>query len=377
VLKYRENLYTIIEQQPDKAHDIKKNLILFNVYSMRMNVDVSFKREMYKCLAKNLKGHFTKDNFKNLLVSIIDELERPSERFFNVFSNKPIEKIQIPSDPIEEYLDQILSGMPTQKLRDYYEGKGSSVIFFKKLLESTQKGTTLHRALEDLVEEYKTGVFFPRYFESGEIRNYIAYHFNYYSILLLEHRLKNLERGLAVSLTLLNMIPEYYSNEIIITNLLSKTLNELFEFKIPLPKAKVSILSIHFISVLCAILFENLSYEAKLELLQTNYEFTLNQEDIESIANQLTDFIAISPGSSSFKEEEIQHRENPTMNRPNAYLFNQARNLFNLNLHPFSNLIYKYLKENATNKFVEILLDDNFSTGLRELGEYGKAIKAY
>ena len=92
MLKYREKFYTIIEQQPDRANEIKKNLILFNVYSMRMNVDVAFKREMYKRLSKNLKGNFTKDNFKNLFVSIIDELERPSERFFNVFTSNSIEK---------------------------------------------------------------------------------------------------------------------------------------------------------------------------------------------------------------------------------------------------------------------------------------------
>ncbi len=346
---------------------------------MRMNVDVAFKREMYKRLAKNLKGNFTKDNFKNLLVSIIDELERPSEHFLNVFKRKPIEKIQITTDPIDEYLHQILSGMPIQKLRDYYKGKGSSVIFLKKLLESTEKGTTLHRALEDLVKEYETGMFFPRYFKPGEIRNYIAYHFNYYNILLLEHRLKNLERGLTLSLTLLKLIPEYYYNEIKITDLLFEVLFELFEFKIPLSKAKVSVLTIHFISVLCAILFENLPYEAKLELLQKNYEFTLNQEDIELIANQLDDFIAISPGNSSLKEEEkeIQHIDNLTLNRPNAYLLKQASFLFNLNLHPFSILIYKYLKENATNEFVEILMGDNIATGLRELGEYEKAIKNY
>ncbi len=345
---------------------------------MRMNVDVAFKREMLKRLAKKLKGIFTKKNFKNLLDSIISELERPSERYFNIFDSGNFKKIQIPSKAIDEYLNQILSGIPTEKLRGEFVSKRSSLIFLKKLMENTEKGTTLYRAVEDLVEEYETGVFFPRYFKKGEISNYISYNFNYYSILLLEHRLGNLEKGFKLSLTLLNLIPEYYYNEIIITNLLFETLNELFEFKIPLSKAKASVLAIHFISVLCEILFENLPYKDKLELLQTNYEFTLNPEDIELIADQIDDFITLSPGSSSLKEEkEIQIVKNLNLNRSNAYLLNQAGILFHLNLHPFSILIYKYLKENIAEEFTKTLMSDNIATGLRELGKYEEAIKIY
>ncbi len=377
VLKNREKFYTDIEQQPNKTREIKKNLILSNVYSMRMNVDIAFKRQMYKMLAKNLEENFTKENLKNLLVSIIDELERPSERFLDVFAKKQTKKIQISTDPIDDYLQLILSGMPIEKLRNYYEGKGRSESFLKKLLESTEKGTSLHRALEDLVEEYETGVFFPRYFKTGEIKNYIAYHFNYYSILLLEHRLKNLERGLKLSLTLLNLIPEYYYNENKITDLLFEVLNELFEFKIPLSKAKISVLTIHFISVLCAILFENLIYEDKLKLLQMNYEFTLNQENIESIAKQLDEFIDKSPSNILLKEVKFEPTDKLNLNRPNKYLFQQASFLFNLNLHPFSILIYKYLKENTTNIFAKTIMNDNIATGLREMGEYKKAIKIY
>ncbi len=205
MLKNREKLYTIIEQQPDRANDIKNDLILSNVFSMRMNVDVAFKHEMYKRLAKNVEENFTKENFRSLLIAIIDELERPTERFLDIFAKKPIERIHISNAPIEEYLQQILSIIPIQKLRGNIITKGSSVTFLKKLVETTEKGTTLYRVLEDLIEEYETGMFFPRYFKKGEIRNYIAYHFNYYSILLLEHRLKNLERGLTLSLTLLNI----------------------------------------------------------------------------------------------------------------------------------------------------------------------------
>ena len=376
-LKYREKFYTSIEQQPNSAHEIKKNLILSNVYSMRMNVDVAFRREMHKRLAKNLKGNFTKDRFKNLLVSIIDELERPPERFLEVFAKKPIEKIQILSEPIDEYLHQILSSIPTRELSGSYASRGSSTIFLKKLLECTEKGTTLYRALEDLVEEYETGIFFPRYFKPGEISNYMAYNFNYYSILLLEQRLENLERGSTPFLALLILIPENYYNVVKITDLLFEVLSELFEFKNPPSKAKISVLTIHFISVLCTILFENLPYEVRLQLLQTNYDFNLNQEDIVSIAKILDDFLAISPINPSLEEEKIHQIDNLTLNHPNSYLLNHASYLFDLNLHPFSILIFKYLKENTTNEFVKIIMGDNIATGLRELGEYEKAIKDY
>jgi len=272
----------------------------------------------------------------------------------------------------------MLQGEYLINLNENREITRGSLSFLKKLKPTIDNGTALYRALDDLILEFETETFFPRYFKPGEIKAYMAYHFNPYFISQLEYRLKHFENAKIMLVNLLQLSPEYYFNEIKLTDLIYKSLLELFEFKEPLLKSKVSILTIHFMTVLCAILFNNMNYNEKLKLLQTKYDFTLTIEDLKRINDNLEEFINLSPDETSSNIILIDSNFSKLNLSPSlSYLWKKAKILSFFNLHSLLIPLYEFIKNKAQGNFAKIIAQDNIATALRDLCKYEEAIYTY
>lgn len=375
IVKLREKNYKIIENHPDRVKEAKKKMILSNVYSMRMNVDLAFKRLMLKRLNKAFESKITKESIKRLLSIIIDELEQPSEELFDIFEKSTPAKIKIDLDPLFKYLNHILELSNRQDIsKIFMEGAQKDVDFYKRVAEEIEKGSTLFRALEDMILEFESGFFFPRYFKKGEIKNYVLYHFNPYLMLFMEQRIQNMAAVINFNTPLLKLIPEYYICHNKISQLIYDILKELFELPSNLSRNSFSILSIHFMSVLMLILFEELEDKEKLKLLNKVYSIDFQSKDIEIIAENLKEFQKLTEfnkGKRNFEEKAKKY------GTKFSFLWKLGSDMSKLNLHQYSQLIYDYLYNNEINEFLKVSALDNIATAKRDLGEFFESIKLY
>ncbi len=378
LLKTREKRYSLIENNPKMAKDVKEDLILSNLYALRMNVDVAFKGEMFKRLYSEIIEGFSINQCKNLIIGLIDELERSADALLNVFSCESLKKPLISLEPISNYINRILTGEHLINLDENSQMANGSLNFFKKIKSTINKDTVLSRALDDLILEYETGTFFPRYFKPGKIEAYMGYNFNPYFISQLEYRLEHIENVKILLVNLLQLTPEYYFLENKLTDLIHKSLIELFEFEDPLLASEVSVLTIHFMTVLSAILFNNMKTDEKLELLRTRYTFTLTIEDLKNICDNLEEFINLTPNYRSSNERRTDSSISKLkLSPPLSYLWNMAKILSIFNIHSLLIPIYKFINIEAEEKFPKIIAQDNVATALRDLGKYQEAIDAY
>lgn len=377
-LKTREKRYSLIENNPKMAKDVKEDLILSNLYSLRMNVDVAFKREMFRRLYSELKKGFSINQCKNLIIGLIDELERSPDVLLNVFSSESLKKPLISLEPINDYINRILTGEYLITLNENSQMANGSLNFFKKIKPTINNGTVLSRALDDLILEYETGTFFPRYFKPGKIKAYVGFNFNPYFISQLEYRLEHIENVKILLVNLLQLTPEYYFLENKLTDLIHKSLIELFEFEENLLVSKVSVLTIHFMTVLSAILFNNMKSDEKLELLKTRYDFTLTIEDLKNIYDNLEEFINLTPKYRSSNEIRTDSSISKLkLSPPLSYLWKMAKVLTIFNIHSLLIPIYKFINVEAEEKFAKIIAQDNVATALRDLGKFKEAINTY
>jgi len=370
-VKYREKYYNIIENHPDQAGKIKSNMILHNIYALRMNIDLGFKQFMMKLLNQAFQNKINKNSFKKLLSSILDELERPPEPFFNVFNSNSEIKFDINIELIKKYRKGLYN---VQNLtQSYYDVQEEDVKFLRELLNTTEDNTSLYRALEDYIVEFESGKFNSRYFKKGEVRRFLLYNFNKYIINLLEHRYSNLIPGLTFNLPLLRLIPEFYLNLSRISELLYETLNELFDLPEDLTVSSFSMLSIHFMSVFMTLIFEEFSYEKKLESLNKFYEYKIESNDIAIIAKNFGYY-----KNTALNIEEIKtFTENIEIEESGKYLLMLAHEMFIFGLHDFSIYIYEYLYGSEKNEFYKAVFLDNIATAYRDLGQFSKAIELY
>ncbi len=378
LLKTRAKRYSLIENNPKMAKDVKEDLILSNLYSLRMNVDVAFKREMFRRLNSELKKGFSINKCKNLIIGLIDELERSPDTLLNVFSSESLKKPLISLEPINDYINKILTGEYLINLNENSQMANGSLNFFRKIKPTINNGTVLSRALDDLILEYETGIFFPRHFKPGKIKAYMGINFNPYFISQLEYRLEHLTNVEILLVNLLQLTPEYYFLENKLTDLIHRSLIELFEFEGKLLPAKVSVLTIHFMTVLSAILFNNMKSDEKLELLKTKYDFTLTIEDLKNIFENLEEFINMTPTYQSSSEiSSDSSLSKLKLSSPLLYLWKKAKVLSIFNIHSLLIPIYKFINIEAEEKFAKIIAQDNVATALRDLGKYKEAVDAY
>lgn len=308
VVKYREKCYKIIENQPDQATKIKDNMILHNIYALRMNVDIGFKKYMMKLLYEKINKSLTKESIKKLLISIIDELEQPIEKFFNIFENEPKQKLGLNTELIINNLNELMTNFPN--LSDFSK---NDINFLKNLLDRTEKDTALYRAIEDLIQEYTTGIEYSRYYKPGEEERFLLFHFNKYLILLLEYRMENKLPIYTNDTFLLFLIPEYYLNSIKISELLFEALNDLFNISSKISINSISLsLDIHFMSVLMALIFDDFDYNDKIQMLNKYYDFSLDPEEVIKISDCLDKFLELSilESKTSLEKKIIKSKKN-------------------------------------------------------------------
>ncbi|MGQ4876582.1 MAG: tetratricopeptide repeat protein, partial [Promethearchaeia archaeon] len=378
IIKFREKCYNIIESFPDKANYIKKKMILFNIFSLRMNVDIGFKKFMLKKLYNAFQnGQLTKESIKRLLFIILDKLEQSTEQFFNIF-DKSTKKIKIDYSPFNDYLKQFLEIVNKFDISDYYyKSNEDQLEFLKKELNYAEFSTSLYRAIEDLIYEYKTGIFTSRYFKKGEIKNFTNYNFNPFLIQLLESQIKemsfNMKFNHKFNHMFFQLIPEYYLNQVIISKYLYEILIEIFDIPSEFSINNFSILSIHFMSILTGILFDNYDDNEKIRILNDFYLFTVDYEDIEKIVKIINEFLDILYVSKNdYKKDNLLD-----IPREFRYLWRIGARLHKSKLSNFSLLINKYLYQNLKNPTYKIIALDNVATAYRDLRKFRKAIGIY
>ncbi len=337
-----------------------------------MNVDISFKKYMMKQLNQALENKISKDSIKRLLISILDELEQSSEQFFDIF-NSSTTKTKIDMTPFFNYISELTTCLDGSQEKFLYEHHTKQVDFLKKLIANAEHDTSLYRALEDLIIEYESGRFVSRYFKPGEVNNFKTYNFNPYLLLLLENRIKDMKSISQFSIPLLYLIPEYYMNHIKISDLLFDVLKNLFELPPEFTKHKSSILSLHFMTILMAILFEEYDYNKKLKILGDFYEFGIDYSDIEKIAENVSRF----SDATYFPDEILKQRENFKLKSELKDMWMVGKIINDLDLPHYNLLINTYIYEKDTNELSKMLALDNIATAKRDLGKINEAINLY
>ncbi len=373
VVKYRERFYEIIEKNPDRAEEIKQNMIIDNIYFRRMLFDTNFKKYMMKNLDTAFKdGEITVDSIKQLLVSIIDELERPTEDFFDIFT-KPSNKLPIIDlGVIENHTHEIIKIAETKSLKQSFESlPRKDIDFLKKIIKMIEPDTSLYRALEDLIIEYSSSIFYSRYYEKGEVSNFLMYNINPFIRATLNNQ-KNLVENQLKQQTLLMLCPEYYSNLESITDLVFQALKELVNLPESLRNNFLSMQSIHIMSILMSLIFIRKSYEDKLKILNGLYEFTLNTHDLQ-LLNEMTQ----NTNSFNFLPETFKIKIPKNKESKFGFFYLLTQDLLKMELYPQSLMISQFLYENEEDPYKKILALDNVATGYRDIREYDEAIKVY
>ncbi|MFX0134561.1 MAG: tetratricopeptide repeat protein, partial [Candidatus Hodarchaeota archaeon] len=325
-----------------------------------------------KQLHKALQDKITVDRFKKLLKSMLDELEQPTENIFNIFNENEENKYPLDYEPLEKYIEDVIELSKKYSETPYQNVMGKNTEFLEKLLNKTEKGSTLYRSIEDFIKEFNTGFFYSRYLKKGDVNYFIIYNFNKYLILLLEHRIKNLLPIIEYSIPFLQLSPEYYLNHVKLSELLYNSFIDLFNLPENTKSNKFSSLSIHFMSVLMALLFEEYSDDEKITILNNFYDFKVDLQDIKNIADNFEVFIE-KTNYFEEKNEILKNKRNIFTN----HLIALDKKFSNLELYQYSEMIYQYLYEVETDSLLKVKFLDNLATAKRDLGKFDEAIKTY
>jgi len=205
-VKFREKCYEVIEKNPENAAKAKADMVLYNLYLLRMLIDIGFKQHMMKRLLKALNSKISAKSIEKLLVAIIDELEQPTNQYFNVFNGEHGTQLQLNLTPIMNYLKYSEKASEISIEEQFSTLRTQDIEFLESLMPQVQEGTTLRRALEDFIIEPKTDVFYSRYFKEGEVRNFILQNINRYIELALQYPKGNYLPSLIAQIPFLQLI---------------------------------------------------------------------------------------------------------------------------------------------------------------------------
>ncbi len=370
-IKYREKYYGTIEAEPHRTEEIKTNMILFNFYLLRMQVDLGFKQFMMQELARAFQTKIDVDTFKKLLTWLIDDIDSSPKKLFNIFSEKTDYKLDLDIEPIKTHIENY-EKLTEIRLPEFSENiHKRDIKFLKSLLTTTTKNSTIYNAIEDLIVEYEKNSLYSRYFKPGEIRQHLLFNINRYIESSVNKPFNYKGIPYPQNYFLLLLIPEYYTNEIKIAELFFKALKSFVNIPENLGPALLGHQSIHLMSVLMALLFEDYTLEKKLTILNQIYPYSIAPEDIETIGRdfeQFRDLTLLLPFLKLSQSQVFSGRD---------YLQWLARILFEQDLHLFSIKIYEYLAKNESDPIKKAKLTDNIATGKRDLGQYAEAIEIY
>jgi len=350
--------------------DVKVDMVLHYVYLLRMLVDYGFKQYMFKKLSNALENDIKRENIKNLIVLLLDEIEENPSSILNVLENSDKRRLKIDVDYLKKNIDEVLNFRGQINLTDFFQkSKDDDYIFFTEVLKRIEKDTSLFRSVEDSFKENVSGMLFSRYFESGEIDFILLNNLNIYIKSTFKFNLEKLYDP-SNSLILFNgMIPEFYENHLKINKLLYNSLKDLTDLSINHKENIFSFQVIHFMSILMVLLFDKLARSEKIELLNGLYEYNITKEDIQRIDSNYHKF------GESMLYKNLKPSQDLTSST--SYLRFLQRLLFENDLHNFSLIISEYLYQNDKSNLNKILHLDNIATAYRDLGKNDLAIKYY
>jgi len=372
-VKFREKCYEVIEKNPENATKAKADMVLYNLYLLRMLIDISFKQHMMKRLLKALNSKISAKNIEKLLVAIIDELEQPTNQYFNVFNGEHGTQLQLNLTPIMNHLKYLEKASEISIEEQFSTLRMQDIEFLESLMPQVQEGTTLRRALEDSIIESKTNVFYSRYFKEGEVRNFILQNINRYIELALQYPRGNYLPRLNAQFPFLQLIPEFYNSQVKINQYLYSALNSLIELPEGTEPSAFSSLCVHIGTILMALLFNELSLKEKVDMLNGVFEYSLNTKDVKMLEENIekyqnNSFVLINIKKKFPEVKSISGR---------GSLHFLAKQLFEMDLHQFSLKIYDYLYKNEQDIKQKTIILDNIATAKRDLGEFSEAIKIY
>ena len=372
-VKFRERCYEEIEKYPDNAAKAKADMVLYNLYLLKMLIDISFKQHMMRRLSEALESRISAKSIEKLLFAIIDELEQPTNQYFNIFNGKHKTQLQLDLSPIKNYMEYLEKALEISIEEQFNTLRTQDTEFLESLIPQVQEGSTLHRALEDSIVENKTGGFYSRYFKKGEVRNFILQNINRYIELALQFPQRNYLPSLKAQFPFLQLIPEFYYSQVKINQLLFSALNNVVELPEGTELGIFSSLCVHMGTILMALLFNEQSFEEKIEMLNDVFEYTIDAKDLkmleEHIEKYQSNLLILNNLKKKFPEIKFISGK--------GYLHLLAKRLFEMELHQYSLKIYEYLYENERDLKQKTIILDNIATAKRDLGEFDEAIKKY
>jgi tetratricopeptide (TPR) repeat protein len=369
-VKYREQCYKKIEEYPEESMDVKVDMVLHNVYLLRMLVDYGFKQYMLKKLSSALENDIKLENIKNLIVLLIDEIEENPSSILNVLEGSSKSRTKIDIDFLRGNIKKVLEFRGQKNMSNFFlTSTNEDLTFFNDILAHAEKDTSLYRSVEDHIKERKSGMLFSRYFELKEISFILLNNINNYIKASLMFNLERMAEPSNSPMLFIYMIPEFYENHIKINKLLHNSLKDLIDVSTDYKENIFSFQAIHFMSILMALLFEKLTHSEKVKLLNGLYEYQITKEDIQRIDLNFDIF------GESMLYNNLPLPQNLTSSKP--YLGSLGRLLYENNLHEFSLIIDEYLYENDQSPLNKILHLDNIATAYRDLEKNDLAINNY
>ncbi len=369
-LKYREQCYKLIEKDLDKQNEVKVDMVLHNIYLLRMLVDYGFKQFMLKKLRGALEKDISVDTMKNLVILLIDEIEENPSSILSVLENSDKSRIKVDIDFLKRNIEEVLKFRGQNDMTSFVaKSKNDDDIFFKEVLARVEKDTSLYRSVEDSIKENESEMLFSRYFEPNEIDFILLHHLNTYikaSLTFNSDRLTILSNS---PMLFIYMIPEFYENHLIINKLIYDSLKELIDLSADHKENIFSFQVNHFMSILMALLFEKLTRLEKIKLLNGLYQYKITKEEVHRLNLNFDNF----GESMLFKKLPLPDH----LTSSKIFLRFLERSLYENNLHEFSLIINEYLYEKEISPLDKNLQLDNIATAYRDLGKYDLAIEKY